>query len=77
METALSGCLPVLRKVEREGAVYRLPEKTFMDKKEPMCKNAETGRDEQTEHCRDCRERIEDGNRWFDRGGVHGRTGSR
>lgn len=44
METALSGCLPVLRKGEREGAVYRLPEKTFMDKRTNVQKMRETGR---------------------------------
>ena len=37
--------------------------------KEPMCKKCgKPVRDEQTEYCRDCRERIEDGNCWFDRG---------
>lgn len=37
--------------------------------KEPMCKKCgKPVGDEQTEYCRDCRERIEDGNCWFDRG---------
>ena len=43
MEAALSGCLPVLRKGEREGAVYRLSEKTFMDKRTNVQKMRETG----------------------------------